>query len=77
MPIEQDEDPFYCLLEDNKLVTSISVITDRLVLPLKSEDEINNVTLVIHVTVVNPTALFAGGGVSSEGRQGRPLEQVP
>ena len=60
-PIEADEDPFFCLLENDKLVTGVSVTTDRLLVPLESEEHINDVELIIHVTVVNPSAIFAGG----------------
>jgi len=56
-----DEDPFYCLLEDDKLITSISVTTDRLIIPRKAEEDVNDVLLVIHVTVVDPSAIFSGG----------------
>ena len=56
-----DEDPFYCLLEDDSLITGISVTTDRLIVPKEATEDINNVRLVIHVTVVNPIQLFAGG----------------
>lgn len=59
-PIEPDEDPFFCLLEDDKLVTNISVTTDRLIIPQENEEDVNDVFLVIHVTVVDPSALFAG-----------------
>jgi hypothetical protein len=58
--IELDEDPFFCLLEDDKLVTTVSVITDRLIIPQQTDEHINDVLLVIHVTVVNPSALFMG-----------------
>jgi hypothetical protein len=58
--IDSDEDPFFCLLEDDKLVTSVSVTTDRLIIPQKSDQKINDVLLVVHVTVVNPSAIFAG-----------------
>ena len=58
---EADEDPFFCLLEDDKLVTKISVTTDRLIVPQKAEEQINDVALIIHVTIVNPSALFTGG----------------
>jgi hypothetical protein len=60
LPIESDEDPFFCLLEDDKLVTRISVTTDRLITPPKSNENIHDVLLVIHVTVVNPGAIFTG-----------------
>jgi len=60
LPIEKDEDPFFCLLEDDKLITRVAVTTDRLITPLKAPEKINDVCLIIHVTVVNPSSLFAG-----------------
>jgi hypothetical protein len=54
-----DENPFFCLLEDDKLVTSVSVTTDRLIVPQKSEENIHDVLLAIHVTIVDPS----GAGV--------------
>ena len=60
-PIEQDENPFFCLLEDDRLVTKVSVTTDRLIVPMAATENTNDVHLIIHVTVVNPGALFAGG----------------
>ena len=41
-----EENPFFCLLEDDKLITSISVATDRLLDPSANEDE---VVLLLHV----------------------------
>jgi hypothetical protein len=43
---EADESPFYCLLEDDSLVTKLSVETDRLLVPAASKSE---VVLLIHV----------------------------
>lgn len=60
LPLEPDENPFYCLLEDDNLITSLSVTTDRLLLPLDPDDNVKHVYLVIHVTIQNPSALFAG-----------------
>jgi len=60
LPIEVDENPFFCLLEDDKLISAVTVTTDRLVTPLAPNEERNNVCLVIHVTVINPSAIFAG-----------------
>jgi len=48
-------------MEDDALVTKVSVTTDRLIMPLESGEQIDDVLLIIHVTVVNPIALFAGG----------------
>jgi hypothetical protein len=60
--IDKDtENPFFCLLEDDKLITSLTVTTDRLIIPMKAEENISDVVLVIHVTMVNPSAVFAGG----------------
>jgi len=60
-PIDADENPFFVLLEDDKLVTSVSVTTDRLIIPQGPGEDTNDVFLVTHVTVVNPSAIFAGG----------------
>jgi hypothetical protein len=57
----KDEDPFFCLLEDDKLVTGVSITTDRLIVPKGPNEALHDVHLVIHVTVVNPSAIFAGG----------------
>lgn len=61
LAIEDDETPFHCLLEDDSLITSHSVTTDRLLKP--SGANINDVLMVIHVTVVNPSAIFSGGSL--------------
>jgi hypothetical protein len=60
MPIEKDENPFFCLLEDDSLITDISVTTDRLLLPQEADENIHDVALVVHVTMVNPSVIFAG-----------------
>lgn len=43
------EKPFYCLLEDDSLITGSNVITDRLLLPNSAGS--NEVRLVIHVRI--------------------------
>jgi hypothetical protein len=48
-------------MEDDRLVTSVTVTTDRLIETIKPGENIDDVMLVIHVTVINPVALFAGG----------------
>jgi len=55
-----NEDPFYCLLEDDSLVTSVSITTDRLLTPMDAAEKMHDVDLVIHVTVTDPSALFTG-----------------
>lgn len=43
----EGEDPFYCLLEDDNLITKVQVETDRLLDTVKTKSE---VVLLIHVT---------------------------
>ncbi len=59
---EEGEDPFYCLLEDDTLITRLTVTTDRLLTPLEGESE-KGVELVIHVTVTDPGALLGENGL--------------
>lgn len=48
---EADEDPyFFCLLEDDVLITDLAVTTDTLLTPCTSEAE-NDVQLVIKVKI--------------------------
>jgi len=56
------ENPFFCLLEDDSLITKVAITTDRLLIPLDSNagERLNDVHLVIHVTMSNPSAVFAG-----------------
>lgn len=49
------EDPFFCLLQDDGLVTEIKVTTDRLLMPLKPSQQQNDVFLEIGVKI-KPTA---------------------
>lgn len=52
---QDDETPFFCLLEDDKLISQISVTTDELlVLPKERAANPNDVFLVVHVKL-NPT----------------------
>jgi len=53
--LDPDENPFYTVLEEDSLITSVSVTTDRLVSPMESGDRIHDVHLVIHVTVQLPS----------------------
>ena len=46
---EADETPFYCLLEDDKLITEITITSDRLLEPLESQERIEDVHLILHV----------------------------
>lgn len=48
-PAQAGEDPFFCLLEDDALITDVSVTTDRLLLPMETDEHIHNVHLILHV----------------------------
>lgn len=49
---QEDETPFFCLLEDDKLISDVSVTTDQLlVLPKERNIKPNDAFLVIHVTL--------------------------
>ena len=50
---KNDEDPYFCLLEDDNLITKLSVVTDRLLEPYENCSEVQ---LMIHVTI-KPTKL--------------------
>ena len=56
-----DDDPFYCLLEDDRLITDVKVTTDRLLTPIKDGEHIHDIRLVIHVrsVVIDTTDLGA------------------
>lgn len=58
---EPHENPFFCLLEDDSLITGISVTTDRLLLPASGNENVHDVHLEILVKTraVDPDALFA------------------
>jgi hypothetical protein len=64
---DDDEHPFFCLLEDDALITSLKVTTDRLLWPLNPEaptlpdHPLSDVFLVIHVKtgVFTPNSVFA------------------
>lgn len=53
---DPDEDPFFCLLEDDSLITEVRVTTDRLLIPLEDQEHIHDVMLVIHVVVKSALA---------------------
>ena len=52
------EDPFFCLLQDDELITEISVTTDRLLLPQKASAHVNDVLLIIRVKTPVPEELI-------------------
>jgi hypothetical protein len=60
LSIDADEDPFFCVLQDDKYITNISVTTDRLILPQEEGEKAHDVLAIVHVTLTNPSALFVG-----------------
>ena len=52
-----DEDPFFCLVQDDSLITEIKVTTDRLLEPLRTEEHVHEVHIIINVK----TILISGG----------------
>lgn len=50
--IAGDPDPFYCLLEDDRLITEVKVTTDRLLMPKALEEHDHDVRLIVHVKTI-------------------------
>ncbi|HEX5229252.1 MAG TPA: hypothetical protein VFW44_16165 [Bryobacteraceae bacterium] len=42
-------DPIFCLLDDDDQITSLNVVTDRILSPLRADEDRDDVVLVIHV----------------------------
>lgn len=47
-----DPDPFYCLLEDDKLITDVRITTDRLLTAPTAQGYESDVRLIIHVRTI-------------------------
>jgi hypothetical protein len=54
------EDPFFCLLEDDSLITEISVTTDRLLTPPDPGEHEDNVVLIIHAKIKEASPMALG-----------------
>lgn len=50
---EAGEDPFFCLLDDDKLIYEFNVTTDRLLAPVRPEQAARDVVTIIHVHITN------------------------
>jgi hypothetical protein len=48
----EDEKPLYCLLDDDQLITTLTVTTDRLLTPLEDDEGVNDVVLIIQVRAI-------------------------
>lgn len=46
---EPDESPFFCVLEDDSLITDIAITTDQLLVPVADGEHIHDVQLVVKV----------------------------
>jgi hypothetical protein len=53
-----NETPFCCLLEDDKLITEVKVVTDELLTPRLNPEPQSYVELVIHVRTIAMNAPF-------------------
>ena len=63
---EPDEKPFLCLLEDDSLITEVSVTTDLLLAPRSTNEHVNDVHLVIRVKTLAVGINFAGAEIGPE-----------
>lgn len=50
---EKDEDPFFCLLQDDSQITEVKVTTDRLLTPITDKMDHKDVHLIIHVKTIS------------------------
>lgn len=50
---EKDEDPFFCLLQDDRQITEVKITTDRLLTPITENKGLNDVHLIIHVKTIS------------------------
>jgi hypothetical protein len=63
---EQSETPFFCLLQDDSLITELRVATDRLLTPAVDDEKHTDVHLVIHCkTVLLRGSVHPDGGASA------------
>jgi hypothetical protein len=58
-----DEDPFFCLLEDDNLITRVTVDTDRLLAPQSNTDAKASVELFLRVNIRKHTDYIATSGI--------------
>lgn len=45
----EDENPLYCVMEDDRLINDLTVVTDRLITPKRDDESVHDVHLVIRV----------------------------
>jgi hypothetical protein len=58
---DADENPFFCVVEDDISITSISVTSDRLLCPLQEGEQESHVYALLRIKThsIDPSALFA------------------
>ena len=49
---QEGETPFFCLLQDDKLIAEVKVTSDRLIRPQGPDEAVHDVVLVIHVSTI-------------------------
>jgi len=49
---QADENPFFCVLEDDSLIAEVSIITDRLLTPQEDDERTKDVHLVLKIKTV-------------------------
>ena len=49
---DASENPFFCLLENDRLITEVKVVTDKLLQPLQAGENVADVLLVINVKIL-------------------------
>lgn len=49
---EETETPLFCLLDDDKIITTLNVTTDRLLTPVRDGEAVNDVELIIKVNAI-------------------------
>lgn len=54
------EDPFYCLLEDDNLITRVAVDTDRLLTPLENKSQVE---MFLRINIRKHKDYIATGGI--------------
>jgi hypothetical protein len=52
---EPGDDPIFCLLQDDNQITSLNVITDRILTPIEQDEHRDDVLLVIHAHIYRGT----------------------
>ena len=63
---DETEEPFFCLLQDDSLITELRVTTDRLLTPIGDDEKLTDVHLVIGVkTVLLRGSSIPDGGASA------------